>query len=111
MGWDFSFQEPQRGVHCNRLFLPLFHFFHAEFKPSYVRNRSIRSVSVELDGAAYNLALEDGYQPILPRNITKQHKVQRAVFHEEEDRDVGEYSGTGSIAEYTVPNQIKVTNR
>uniref|UniRef100_A0A8C3V764 Extracellular sulfatase n=1 Tax=Catharus ustulatus TaxID=91951 RepID=A0A8C3V764_CATUS len=32
-----------------------------------------------LDGAAYNLALEDGYQPILPRNITKRHKVQRTV--------------------------------
>uniref|UniRef100_A0A8C3VCK2 Extracellular sulfatase n=1 Tax=Catharus ustulatus TaxID=91951 RepID=A0A8C3VCK2_CATUS len=82
-----------------------------EFKPSYVRNRSIRSVPVELDGAAYNLALEDGYQPILPRNITKRHKVQRTVFHEEEDRDMGEYSGTGSIAEYTAPNLIKVTHR
>uniref|UniRef100_A0A8C3QJW4 Extracellular sulfatase n=1 Tax=Cyanoderma ruficeps TaxID=181631 RepID=A0A8C3QJW4_9PASS len=86
-------------------------FSKKKFKPSHVRNRSIRSVSVELDGAAYNLALEDGYQPILPRNITKQHKVQRAVFHEEEDRDMGEYSGTGSIAEYTAPNLIKVTNR
>lgn len=93
------------------LFLLVFHFFHAEFKPSYARNRSIRSVSVELDGAAYHLALEDGYQPILPRNITKRHKVQRAVFREEEDRDMGEYSGTGSISEYTAPNLIKVTHR
>uniref|UniRef100_A0A8C3V723 Extracellular sulfatase n=1 Tax=Catharus ustulatus TaxID=91951 RepID=A0A8C3V723_CATUS len=86
-------------------------FSKKKFKPSYVRNRSIRSVPVELDGAAYNLALEDGYQPILPRNITKRHKVQRTVFHEEEDRDMGEYSGTGSIAEYTAPNLIKVTHR
>lgn len=93
------------------LFLPLFHFFHTEFKPSYVRNRSVRSISVELDGADYNLGLEDGYQPILPRNITKRHKVQRAVFQEEDDRDMGEYSGTGSIAEYTAPNLIKVTHR
>lgn len=93
------------------LFLPLFHVFHAEFKPSYVRNRSIRSVPVQLDGDAYKLALEDEYQPILPRNSTKQHKVQRAVLHEEEDRDMGEYSGTGSIAEYTAPNLIKVTHR
>ncbi|XP_014109605.1 PREDICTED: extracellular sulfatase Sulf-2 isoform X2 [Pseudopodoces humilis] len=85
-------------------------FSKKKFKPSYVRNRSIRSVP-EVDGATYNLALEDGYQPILPRNITKQHKVQRAVFHEEEDRDMGEYSGTGSIAEYTAPNLIKVTHR
>ncbi|NXH48790.1 SULF2 sulfatase, partial [Dicaeum eximium] len=86
-------------------------FSKKKFKPSYVRNRSIRSVSVEPDGAAYNLALEDGYQPILPSNITKQHKIQRAVFHEEEDKDMGEYSGTGSIAEYTAPNLIKVTHR
>ncbi|NWI42252.1 SULF2 sulfatase, partial [Picathartes gymnocephalus] len=86
-------------------------FSKKKFKPSYVRNRSVRSVSVELDGAAYNLAFEDGYQPILPRNITQRHKVQRAVFHEEEDRDMGEYSGTGSIAEYTAPNLIKVTHR
>ncbi|CAN8191572.1 unnamed protein product [Coccothraustes coccothraustes] len=86
-------------------------FSKKKFKPSYVRNRSIRSVSVELDGAAYHLVLEDGYQPILPRNITKRHKVQRAVFHEEEDRDMGEYSGTGSIPEYTAPNLIKVTHR
>ncbi|XP_016158707.1 PREDICTED: extracellular sulfatase Sulf-2 isoform X6 [Ficedula albicollis] len=81
-------------------------FSKKKFKPVYVRNRSIRSVAVELDGAAYNRPLEDGYQPILPRNITK-----RAVFHEEEDRDMGEYSGTGSIAEYTAPNLIKVTHR
>uniref|UniRef100_A0A8C0HL53 Sulfatase 2 n=1 Tax=Buteo japonicus TaxID=224669 RepID=A0A8C0HL53_9AVES len=77
----------------------------------YVRNRSIRSVSVELDGAVYNLGLEDGYQPVLPRNITKRHKMQRAILREEEDKDVGEYSGTGGIAEYTAPNLIKVTHR
>ncbi|NWR32940.1 SULF2 sulfatase, partial [Tachuris rubrigastra] len=86
-------------------------FSKKKFKPSYVRNRSVRSVSVELDGAVYSLGLEDGYQPILPRNISKRHKVQRAVLHEEEDRDMGEYSGTGGIAEYTAPNLIKVTHR
>ncbi|NWW71379.1 SULF2 sulfatase, partial [Climacteris rufus] len=86
-------------------------FSKKKFKPGYVRNRAIRSVSVELDGAAYNVAFEDGYQPTLPRNVTKRHKVQRAVSHEEEDRDMGEYSGTGGIAEYTAPNLIKVTHR
>ncbi|XP_050169525.1 extracellular sulfatase Sulf-2 isoform X2 [Myiozetetes cayanensis] len=86
-------------------------FSKKKFKPSYVRNRSVRSVSVELDGAVYSLGLEDGFQPILPRNISKQHRVQRAVLHEEEDRDMGEYSGTGGIAEYTAPNLIKVTHR
>ncbi|NXU12469.1 SULF2 sulfatase, partial [Pardalotus punctatus] len=86
-------------------------FSKKKFKPSYVRNRSTRSVSVERDGAVYNLGLEDGFQPILPRNLTKRHKVQRAVSHEEEDRDMGEYSGTGGLAEYTAPNLIKVTHR
>ncbi|XP_032560442.1 extracellular sulfatase Sulf-2 isoform X2 [Chiroxiphia lanceolata] len=86
-------------------------FSKKKFKPNYVRNRSVRSVSVELDGAVYNLGLEDGYQPIFPRNISKRHKVQRAVLREEEDRDMGEYSGTGGIAEYTAPNLIKVTHR
>ncbi|NWS71492.1 SULF2 sulfatase, partial [Crotophaga sulcirostris] len=86
-------------------------FSKKRYKPSYVRNRSIRSVSVELDGAIYNLGLEDGYQPVLPRNISKRHKMQRAVLREEEDKDMGEYSGTGGIAEYTAPNLIKVTHR
>ncbi|NXA03345.1 SULF2 sulfatase, partial [Sapayoa aenigma] len=86
-------------------------FSKKKFKPSYVRNRSIRSVSVELDGGIYNLGLEGGYQLILPRNIIKRHKVPRAVLHQEEDRDMGEYSGTGGIAEYTAPNLIKVTHR
>lgn len=89
-----------------------FHFlFRAEYKASYVRNRSIRSVAVELDGAVYSLGLEDGYQPVLPRNVTKRHKMQRAVLREEEEKDMGEYSGTGGIAEYAAPNLIKVTHR
>uniref|UniRef100_A0A7M4EY09 Sulfatase 2 n=1 Tax=Crocodylus porosus TaxID=8502 RepID=A0A7M4EY09_CROPO len=62
-----------------------------KYKPSYIRNRSVRSVSVELNGEAYNLGLEDGYQPVFPRNITKRHKLQKDV--------------------YTAPNLIKVTHR
>ncbi|NWX18423.1 SULF2 sulfatase, partial [Aegotheles bennettii] len=86
-------------------------FSKKKYKTSYMRNRSIRSVSVELGGTIYNLGLEDGYQPVLPRNITKRHKMQRAILHEEEDKDTGEYSGTGGIVEYTAPNLIKVTHR
>ncbi|XP_048819224.1 extracellular sulfatase Sulf-2 isoform X2 [Lagopus muta] len=86
-------------------------FSKKKYKPSYARNRSTRSVSVELNGAVFNLGLEDGYQPVLPRNITKRHKMQRAVLREEEDKDMAEYSGTGGIAEYTAPNLIKVTHR
>uniref|UniRef100_A0A8C4VZ21 Sulfatase 2 n=1 Tax=Gopherus evgoodei TaxID=1825980 RepID=A0A8C4VZ21_9SAUR len=84
--------------------------FKKQYKPSYVRNRSVRSVSIELDGEVYNLGLEDGYQPVLPRNITKRHKAEGDAAGEE-DKDIGEYSGTGGIAEYTAPNLIKVTHR
>uniref|UniRef100_A0A8C9EIJ7 Sulfatase 2 n=1 Tax=Pavo cristatus TaxID=9049 RepID=A0A8C9EIJ7_PAVCR len=86
-------------------------FSKKKYKPSYARNRSTRSVSVELNGAVFNLGLEDGYQPVLPRNITKRHKMHRAVLREEEDKDTAEYSGTGGIAEYAAPNLIKVTHR
>ncbi|XP_042688281.1 extracellular sulfatase Sulf-2 isoform X4 [Centrocercus urophasianus] len=86
-------------------------FSKKKYKPSYARNRSTRSVSVELNGAVFNLGLEDGYQPVLPRNITKRHKMQRAALREEEDKDMAEYSGTGGIAEYAAPNLIKVTHR
>ncbi|XP_015737027.1 extracellular sulfatase Sulf-2 isoform X2 [Coturnix japonica] len=86
-------------------------FSKKKYKPSYARNRSTRSVSVELNGAVFNLGLEDGYQPVLPRNITKRHKIQRVVLREEEDKDMAEYSGTGGIAEYAAPNLIKVTHR
>ncbi|XP_065422724.1 extracellular sulfatase Sulf-2 isoform X2 [Chrysemys picta bellii] len=86
-------------------------FSKKQYKPSYVRNRSIRSVSIELDGEVYNLGLEDGYQPVLPRNITKRHKAEGEAAGGEEDKDIGEYSGTGGIAEYTASNLIKVTHR
>uniref|UniRef100_A0A669P036 Extracellular sulfatase n=1 Tax=Phasianus colchicus TaxID=9054 RepID=A0A669P036_PHACC len=86
-------------------------FSKKKYKPSYARNRSTRSVSLELNGAVFNLGLEDGYQPVLPRNVTKRHKMQRAVLREEEDKDMAEYSGTGGIAEYAAPNLIKVTHR
>ncbi|XP_044842326.1 extracellular sulfatase Sulf-2 isoform X2 [Mauremys mutica] len=86
-------------------------FSKKQYKPSYVRNRSIRSVSIELDGEVYNLGLEDGYQPVLPRNITKRHKAEGEAAGGEEDKDIGEYSGAGGIAEYTAPNLIKVTHR
>ncbi|XP_075757685.1 extracellular sulfatase Sulf-2 isoform X2 [Pelodiscus sinensis] len=86
-------------------------FSKKQYKPSYVRNRSIRSVSIELDGEVYNLGLEDGYQPVLPRNITKRHKAEGEGAAGEEDKDLGEYSGTGGITEYMAPNLIQVTHR
>lgn len=70
-------------------------------------------MSVELNGEVYNLDLEDGYQPVLPRNITKKHKEDKEAEGDDDDDDknMGEYSGTGSILENTVPNLIKVTHR
>lgn len=87
---------------------------HVEYKTSYIRSRSIRSVSVELDGKVYNLDLEDGYQPVLPWNVTKKPKNSQESGGEgevDDAKDMEEYSGTGSILENTAPNLIKVTHR
>uniref|UniRef100_A0A8C6V7K7 Extracellular sulfatase n=1 Tax=Naja naja TaxID=35670 RepID=A0A8C6V7K7_NAJNA len=89
-------------------------FSKKKYKTSYIRSRSIRSVSVELDGKVYNLDLEDGYQPVLPWNVTKKPKnSQESEGGKEVDdaKDMEEYSGTGSILENTAPNLIKVTHR
>uniref|UniRef100_A0A8C8SCI4 Sulfatase 2 n=1 Tax=Pelusios castaneus TaxID=367368 RepID=A0A8C8SCI4_9SAUR len=83
-------------------------FSKKQYKPGYVRNRSVRSISIELDGEVYNLGLEDGYEPVLPRNISRRLQAQEAT---EEDKEAGEHSGTGSIAEYMASNLIKVTHR
>ncbi|KAH0619134.1 hypothetical protein JD844_018827 [Phrynosoma platyrhinos] len=86
-------------------------FSKKKYKGSYIRSRSIRSVSVELDGEVYNLDLEDGYQPVLPRNITNKYKDDKGNDDDDEDKDTLEYSGAGSISENVAPNLIKVTHR
>ncbi|XP_039207183.1 extracellular sulfatase Sulf-2 isoform X2 [Crotalus tigris] len=92
-------------------------FSKKKYKTSYIRSRSVRSVSVELDGKVYNLDLEDGYQPVLPWNSTKHKNDQesgggKGGRREVDDvKDMEEYSGTGSILENTTPNLIKVTHR
>uniref|UniRef100_A0A670XU53 Extracellular sulfatase n=1 Tax=Pseudonaja textilis TaxID=8673 RepID=A0A670XU53_PSETE len=89
-------------------------FSKKKYKTSYIRSRSIRSVSVELDGKVYNLDLEDGYQPVLLWNVTKkpQNSQESEGGREVDDaKDMEEYSGTGSILENTAPNLIKVTHR
>lgn len=70
-------------------------------------------MSVELDGEVFNLDLEDGYQPVLSSNITDKPKNIKGSDgdDEDDDKDAGEYSGTGGILESTAPNLIKVTHR
>nr|XP_033819448.1 extracellular sulfatase Sulf-2 isoform X2 [Geotrypetes seraphini] len=81
-----------------------------KYKSSYMRNRSIRSVSIEIDGEMHNLEKEEAYQPLLSQNVTKRHMAEQDVT--EEDKDMEEYSGTGSITnELLVPTSIKVTHR
>ncbi|XP_030067270.1 extracellular sulfatase Sulf-2 isoform X2 [Microcaecilia unicolor] len=81
-----------------------------KYKSSYMRNRSIRSVSIEVDGETYHLDKEETYRPVLSRNVTKRHMAEQDVT--DEDKDTEEYSGTGSITnELLVPTSIKVTHR
>lgn len=77
-----------------------------KFKQSYIRNRSIRSVSIELEGEVYDLDLDEGFDPVVPKNMSKRHDVV-----DEEDENMSESSGTGNSNELTVPTSIKVTHK
>ncbi|KAI1892790.1 hypothetical protein AGOR_G00137150 [Albula goreensis] len=79
---------------------------------SYSRNRSSRSVSLEMDGDLYAVDLEDGFQPVAPRN---QSQARQILGSREEEED--EFSGMGvTVGPKTsnsllVPSSIKVTHR
>lgn len=77
-----------------------------KFKQSYIRNRSIRSVSIELEGEVYDLDLDEGFDPVVPKNVSKRHDVV-----DEEDENMSESSGTGNSNELMVPTSIKVTHK
>lgn len=77
-----------------------------KFKQSYIRNRSIRSVSIELEGEVYDLDLDEGFDPVVLKNVSKRHDVV-----DEEDENMSESSGTGNSNELTVPTSIKVTHK
>ena len=72
-----------------------------EYKASYARNRSIRSVAVR----GHHVSLDDTSQP---RNLTKRHWP--GAPEDQDDRDGGDFSGTGGLPDYS-PNPIKVTHR
>ncbi|KAG8447109.1 hypothetical protein GDO86_014532 [Hymenochirus boettgeri] len=79
-----------------------------KYKPNYLRNRSTRSVSVELDGNIFNFGIEEDYQPI-SRNYSKR---PMSDLDDEGDDDREDYSGTGALTnELIVPSSIKVTHR
>ncbi|CAH2302941.1 extracellular sulfatase Sulf-2 isoform X1 [Pelobates cultripes] len=79
-----------------------------KYKTSYMRNRSVRSVSIELDGQVIDLDVEQEYQPVPNGNLTKSHVSE---FDDDEDKDV-DFSGTGGLNnELIVPSSIKVTHR
>lgn len=73
-----------------------------EYKASYARNRSIRSVAVR----GHHVSLDDTSQP---RNLTKRHWP--GAPENQDDRDGGDFSGTGGLPDYSAPNPIKVTHR
>ncbi|XP_032897353.1 extracellular sulfatase Sulf-2 isoform X2 [Amblyraja radiata] len=77
-----------------------------KFKQSYIRNRSIRSVSIELEGEVYDLDLDEGFDPVVPKNVSKRHDAV-----DEEDENMSESSGTGNSNELAVPTSIKVTHK
>ncbi|XP_070237182.1 extracellular sulfatase Sulf-2 isoform X2 [Bos mutus] len=76
--------------------------FKKKYKASYARNRSIRSVAVR----GHHVSLDDTSQP---RNLTKRHWP--GAPENQDDRDGGDFSGTGGLPDYSAPNPIKVTHR
>nr|XP_031543586.1 extracellular sulfatase Sulf-2 isoform X3 [Vicugna pacos] len=77
-------------------------FFKKKYKASYARNRSIRSVAIE----GHHISLDDTSQP---RNLTKRH--WQGAPEDQDDKDGGDFSGTGGLPDYSAPNPIKVTHR
>uniref|UniRef100_A0A8C9HW12 Sulfatase 2 n=1 Tax=Piliocolobus tephrosceles TaxID=591936 RepID=A0A8C9HW12_9PRIM len=77
-----------------------------EYKASYARNRSIRSVAIEVDGRVYHVGLGDAAQA---RNLTKRHWP--GAPEDQDDKDGGDFSGTGGLPDYSAANPIKVTHR
>ncbi|XP_032206313.1 extracellular sulfatase Sulf-2 isoform X1 [Mustela erminea] len=80
--------------------------FKKKYKTSYARNRSIRSVAAEEDGGAHRTGLDDTSQP---RNLSKRHWP--GAPEDPDDKDGGDFSGTGGLPDYSAPNPIKVTHR
>uniref|UniRef100_A0A8P0PBY4 Arylsulfatase n=1 Tax=Canis lupus familiaris TaxID=9615 RepID=A0A8P0PBY4_CANLF len=80
--------------------------FKKKYKTSYARNRSIRSVAIEADGGVHHPGL-DGTSQL--RNLTKRHWP--GAPEDLDDKDGGDFSGTGGLPDYSAPNPIKVTHR
>uniref|UniRef100_A0A8C9UNR7 Arylsulfatase n=1 Tax=Spermophilus dauricus TaxID=99837 RepID=A0A8C9UNR7_SPEDA len=81
--------------------------FKKKYKASYTRNRSIRSVAIEVDGEMYHVGLKDAAPQ--PRNLTKRHWP--GAPEDPDDKDSGGFSGTGGLPDFSAPNPIKVTHR
>ncbi|XP_044153419.1 extracellular sulfatase Sulf-2 [Bufo gargarizans] len=78
-----------------------------KYKTSYLRNRSVRSVS----GDVLSMYIEQEYEPVLRNNLTK-WQLPELDNEDEEDKDTDNFSGTGEITnELFVPSAVKVTHR
>ncbi|XP_075439213.1 extracellular sulfatase Sulf-2 isoform X2 [Ascaphus truei] len=80
-----------------------------KYKASYMRNRSIRAVAIEVDGKIFSRGVDHEYQPVVQKNVTRR---QMSNVGDDDDKDLEDYSGTGGLTnELTVPSSIKVTHR
>ncbi|XP_077109399.1 extracellular sulfatase Sulf-2 isoform X4 [Ranitomeya variabilis] len=83
-----------------------------KYKANYMRNRSVRSVSIEVSGDVINMDIEQEYEPVLRRNLTKRQLPEPEDNDGDEDKDADDFSGTGGITnELVVPSAVKVTHR
>lgn len=78
-----------------------------KYKANYLKNRSARSLSIEVSSDGMNMDIEQEYVPVLRRNYTEQRDDK-----EEEEKDGDDFSGAGGITnELVVPSVVKVTHR
>ncbi|XP_063814974.1 extracellular sulfatase Sulf-2 isoform X3 [Pseudophryne corroboree] len=84
-------------------------FTKKKYKASYLRNRSARSVSIEVARKIFNQHIEQEYQPVEKRNVSKS---QVSELDDDEDKDAEDFSGTGGLTnELFIPSSLKVTHR
>ena len=63
-------------------------------------------MAIEADGGVHHRGLDDAPQS---RNLTKRH--WSGAPEDPDDKDPGDFSGTGGLPDYSAPNPIKVTHR
>ncbi|XP_066243701.1 extracellular sulfatase Sulf-2 isoform X2 [Saccopteryx leptura] len=70
------------------------------------RKKFFKKMAIEVDGEVHHISLDEATQP---HNLTKRHWP--GAPEDQDDKDGGDFSGTGGLPDSSAPNPIKVTHR